>query len=57
MLYAHHGGQTTGLTLAARLTEDPDTSVLVLEAGNANLDDMFLREYSELCWRPWSDRP
>ncbi|KAI0751029.1 alcohol oxidase [Daedaleopsis nitida] len=36
------GGGTTGLTLAARLTEDPDTTVLVLEAGNANLDDMAI---------------
>ncbi|PSR73741.1 hypothetical protein PHLCEN_2v10431 [Hermanssonia centrifuga] len=30
---------TTGLTLAGRLSEDPKTSVLVLEAGEANLDD------------------
>ncbi|KAJ7491787.1 alcohol oxidase [Mycena galericulata] len=33
------GGGTCGLTLAARLTENPEVSVLVLEAGNANLDD------------------
>ncbi|KAJ7145614.1 GMC oxidoreductase-domain-containing protein [Mycena epipterygia] len=33
------GGGTCGLTLAARLTEDPNVSVLVLEAGPANLDD------------------
>ncbi|KAJ7092287.1 alcohol oxidase [Mycena belliarum] len=33
------GGGTCGLTLAARLTEDLDRSVLVLEAGPANLDD------------------
>ncbi|KAJ6565084.1 alcohol oxidase [Mycena sp. CBHHK59/15] len=30
---------TCGLTLAARLTENPEVSVLVLEAGPANLDD------------------
>ncbi|KAI0921212.1 hypothetical protein AcW2_006258 [Taiwanofungus camphoratus] len=33
------GGGTAGLTLAARLTEDPGVSVLVLEAGQANIDD------------------
>lgn len=31
--------QTAGLTLAARLTEDPDVNVLVLEAGQANIND------------------
>ena len=36
--------QTAGLTLAARLSEDHDTSVLVLEAGEANIDDPNLRE-------------
>ncbi|KAJ6470163.1 alcohol oxidase, partial [Mycena vulgaris] len=33
------GGQTSGLTVATRLSEDPSVSVLVLEAGAANLDD------------------
>lgn len=33
------GSQTAGLTIAARLTEDPHVSVAVLEAGLANLDD------------------
>ncbi|KAJ7756748.1 hypothetical protein DFH07DRAFT_772985 [Mycena maculata] len=31
--------QTSGLTLAVRLTEDPHVSVLIIEAGPANLDD------------------
>ncbi|KAJ7777208.1 alcohol oxidase [Mycena metata] len=33
------GGGTSGLTVAARLSEDPSISVLVIEAGQANLND------------------
>ena len=36
--------QNAGLTLATRLTEDLTTSVLVMEAGPAHLDEESLRE-------------
>ncbi|KAF8972234.1 alcohol oxidase [Flammula alnicola] len=36
------GGGTAGLAVAARLSEDSDVSVLVLEAGAANLDDPLI---------------
>lgn len=37
--------KTAGLTLAARLSENSKTLVLVLEAGDANLDDPNICEY------------
>ncbi|KAG4438451.1 hypothetical protein IFR05_006061 [Cadophora sp. M221] len=37
--YVIIGGGTAGLTIAARLTENPKTSVLVLEAGNDHSND------------------
>ncbi|THH20334.1 hypothetical protein EW146_g1022 [Bondarzewia mesenterica] len=40
--YVIVGGGTAGLVLASRLTEDPKTSVLVIEAGPANLNDSML---------------
>ena len=36
------GGGTAGLTLAARLTENPNVTVGVLEAGECKLDDVFV---------------
>lgn len=52
-LYHHHvhlhcfftlyaGGGLAGLTLAARLSEDKDKTVCVLEAGGANLNDPMI---------------
>lgn len=37
--YVIVGGGTAGLVLAARLSEDPGTSVVVLEAGTNHLED------------------
>ncbi|EKM52445.1 uncharacterized protein PHACADRAFT_211701 [Phanerochaete carnosa HHB-10118-sp] len=37
--YVIIGGGTAGITLAARLSEDPSKTVCVLEAGDPNIDD------------------
>ena len=36
------GGGTAGLVVAARLTENPDVTVGVLEAGTSKLGDMLI---------------
>ncbi|KAH9476793.1 GMC oxidoreductase family protein Mala s 12 [Psilocybe cubensis] len=40
--YVVIGGGTAGLTVAARLSEDPSVKVLVLEAGEENLNDPLI---------------
>ncbi|KAF8908419.1 hypothetical protein CPB85DRAFT_1436045 [Mucidula mucida] len=40
--YVVVGGGTAGLVVAARLSENPDVSVLVLDAGKPNLDDVLI---------------
>jgi hypothetical protein len=57
------GGRTSGLAVANRLTEDPNTSVLVLESGSNHLDDerllilglaLSVHQDPEFDWDFWS---
>ena len=41
------GGGTAGLTIAARLTEDPTINVLVLEAGENRLEVSLKRNHQQ----------
>ncbi|KAF8492466.1 GMC oxidoreductase [Gautieria morchelliformis] len=56
--YVIAGAGTAGLTLAARLSEDPSVSVVVLEAGPANLNDpniLMLAQYGKTFGNPKYD--
>lgn len=46
--YVVVGGGTAGLTVAARLTENPDHTALVLEAGAAHLNDPLILTPAEV---------
>lgn len=52
------GGGTAGLVVAARLTQDPNISVGVLEAGPAHINDPFIMTpalYSQTIMTPEYD--
>src|SRR6266536_3111759 len=52
------GGGTAGLVLAARLTENPNVTVGVVEAGKDKLTDMLVNVpalFTKMLWNPEYD--
>lgn len=50
--YVICGGGTAGLVVAARLTEDPNVTVAVIEAGGNGLND-FMIDAPNLSTKPY----
>jgi choline dehydrogenase-like flavoprotein len=56
--YVIVGGGTAGLVLAARLTENPNVTVGVIEAGKDRMNDMLVNVpalFTKMLWNPEYD--